>query len=430
MISRKKFLHHTALATARLSLFDFMKPAHAEYFKAHLDRISEQHPEETAQDEEFWKFIRSQYSISSSIINLNNGGVSPQPIPVQEAHIRNYKFSNEGPTYFMWRILDQGREPLRARLADMMAVSPDEIAINRNTTEGLNSIIFGMNLKAGDEVVLSKYDYPNMMNAWRQRERRDGIKLNWVDFDFPMENDELIVKKFSDAITPRTKVVHVTHIINWTGQILPVRKIADMAHEKGCEVIADIAHSFAHLDFKIADLNCDYAATSLHKWLCAPFGTGLMYIKKEKIKNIWALLSSYDYQDNDIRKFEVLGTRSFAAEMAISNAIDFQLLIGTKRKEARLRFLKNYWCDKVKQLPKVKLFTSLKPEYSGALATFSIEGMDCADIESKLLSKYKIHTTIVKHEKLNCVRVTPHVYTSLYELDELVEAITALINNN
>jgi len=426
MISRKKFLQHTALATATVSLFDFMKPAQAEIFQTHLDRISKLQPEETAQDEDFWKFIRSQYSVSSSIINLNNGGVSPQPIPVQEAHIKGYQFSNEGPTYFMWRILDQGREPLRARLADMTGVSPEEIAINRNTTEGLNSIIFGLNLKAGDEVVLSKYDYPNMMNAWKQRERRDGIKLNWVDFDFPMENDELIVKKFSDAITPKTKVVHVTHIINWTGQILPVRKIADMAHQRGCEVIVDAAHSFAHIDFKIPDLHCDYLATSLHKWLCAPFGTGLMYVKKEKIKDIWALLSSYDYQDNDIRKFEVLGTRSFAPEMAISNALDFQQLIGNKRKEARLRFLKNYWCEKVKHLPKVKFHTSLKPEYSCALSTFSIEGMDAAEIENELLSKRKIHTTIVKHEKLNCVRVTPHVYTSLYDLDLLVNAITAL----
>jgi selenocysteine lyase/cysteine desulfurase len=426
MISRKKFLQHTALASASLSLFDFMKPAQAEVFQSHLNRIKSLSPDETAQNEEFWQFIRSQYCISSTIINLNNGGVSPQPIPVQNAHIKNYQFSNEGPSYFMWRILDQGREPLRAKLAAMAGVSPDEIAINRNTTEGLNSIIFGMDLKAGDEVVLSKYDYPNMMNAWRQRERRDGIKLNWVDFDFPLENDDLIVKKFADAITVKTKVVHVTHIINWTGQILPVRKIADMAHKRGCEVIADVAHSFAHLDFKISDLNCDYAATSLHKWLCAPFGTGLMYVKKEKIKNIWPLLSAYESQDDDIRKFEVLGTRSFAPEVAINNAIEFQQLIGNKRKEARLRFLKNYWCEKVKHLSKVKFHTSMKSEYSCALHTFSIVGMDAADIEKNLLEKKKIHTTIVKHEKLNCVRVTPHVYTSLHDLDILVDAITSL----
>jgi selenocysteine lyase/cysteine desulfurase len=429
MISRKQFLQHTALATVSLSFFDFMKPAQAATFQWHLERISKMHPEESARDEAFWQFIRSQYAISAAVINLNNGGVSPQPIPVQEAHIKNYQFCNEAPTYYMWRILDQGREPLRARLAEFAGVLPDEIAINRNATEGLNTIIFGIDLKPGDEVVLSKYDYPNMMNAWRQRERRDQIKLNWIDFEFPMENEEMIVKKYADAITPKTKIVHITHIINWTGQILPARKIADMAHQKGCEVIVDAAHSFAQLDFKLSDLHCDYAATSLHKWLCAPFGTGLMYIKKDKIRKIWPLLSALESQDNDIRKFEVLGTRSFAAEMAIKNALDFQQLIGNKRKEARLRFLKNYWSEKVQKIPKVKLHTSMKPEFSCAIGTFSIDGMNAPDIEKALFDKKKIHTTSIVHEKLNCVRVTPHVYTSLYELDMLADAIASIAGN-
>jgi selenocysteine lyase/cysteine desulfurase len=426
MFSRKKFIKHSALATAGLSMLQFMQPAEAAAFEAHLNRVNALPPQAAAEDEDFWSFIREQYTISPNVMNLNNGGVSPQPKPVQDAHIRFYQYSNEAPSYYMWRVLDQGREPLRAKLALLAGVLPEEIAINRNTTEGLNTIIFGLNLKAGDEVVLSKYDYPNMMNAWKQREKRDGIKLNWVDFDLPVEDDDVFVQKFANAITDKTRIVHITHMINWTGQIMPARKIADMAHKRGCEVIVDASHSFAHIEYKIPDLDCDYYATSLHKWLCAPFGTGFMYIKKEKIKNVWALLSAPIPDADNIGKFESLGTRSFAAEMAIGNAIDFQYLVGNKRKEERLRFLKNYWCNKALKIPGFKLNTSLKDAYSCAIANFTIAGWEAADIDAKLFEKWKIHCTTINQEKIHGVRVTPHVYTSLRDLDVLVQAITEI----
>ena len=426
MFNRKKFIQHTALATAGLSLLDFMQPVQAAEFKKHLQRVALKEPAAVATDEDFWNFIREQYTVSPNIINLNNGGVSPQPKPVQDAHIRFYQYCNEAPSYYMWRILDQGREPLRAKLAELAGCSPEEIAINRNTTEGLNTIIFGLNLKAGDEIVLSKYDYPNMMNAWKQREKRDGLKLNWVDLNLPEENDEAIVAKYAAAVTAKTKIVHITHMINYTGQLLPARKIADMAHAKGCEVIVDASHSFAHIDYKIPDLDADYFATSLHKWLCAPFGTGFMYIKKEKIKNVWALLSAPEPDANNIGKFESIGTRSFAAEMAIGNAIDFQYLVGSKRKEERLRYLKNYWCNKAIKIPKVKLYTSLKDEYSCAIANFTIEGLKPEDIDAKLFEKKKIHCTTINHENVHGVRITPHVYTTLRDLDRLVEGITEI----
>ncbi|MDB5281033.1 MAG: aminotransferase class V-fold PLP-dependent enzyme [Bacteroidota bacterium] len=422
MFSRKKFLQHSALATAGLSLIEFMQPASAASLQKHLERLEPMEPTEVAKDEDFWSWVREQYS-HSSIINLNNGGVSPQPISVQEAHIRDYRYCNEVPSYNMWRTLDAGREALRIKLAELAGCSTEEIAINRNTTEGLNTVIFGLNLKAGDEVVLTKFDYPNMMNAWKQREKRDGIKLNWIDLELPIESDDILVDKFEKAITPKTKIVHITHMINWTGQILPARKIADMAHKKGCEVIVDASHSFVHIDHKIADLDCDYYATSLHKWLCAPFGTGFMFVKKEKIKKVWALLSADDPDGEDIRKFERLGTRSFPAEMAISNAIDFHYLIGGKRKEERLRFLKNYWCEKALKYPKFKLYTSLKPEFSCAIATFSIDGWKMEDMDNKLFEKRKIHVTGINRENVHGLRVTPHVYTTLRELDQLVEAI-------
>lgn len=420
MESRRNFLLKAGLAGTGFSFLKLTEPLFAAELESRIGLLSDSDASQVAADEDFWLWVREAFTVNPNVINLNNGGVSPQPKVVQDAHIRNYQYANEAPSYFMWRIMDMGREPLRRKLAELSGCSAEEIAINRNATEGLNSIIFGLNLKAGDEVVLSKYDYPNMMNAWKQREKRDGIKLVWVDLKLPSENENEMLGAYQNAITDKTKVVHITHIINWMGQILPVKQIADMAKKKGCEVIVDGAHSFALLDFKIPDLNCDYFATSLHKWLNAPFGSGMLYIKKEKIKNVWALLSANEPDGDDIRKFEMLGTRSFASEMAIGNAVDFHLLIGAKRKEERLRYLKDYWCKKVKEIPGVKIHTSTLPKFSCAIGFFSIEGMKGTDIEPKLFNLRKVHSVAIEYEKLNGVRVTPGIYTTLYDLDQLI----------
>lgn len=377
-------------------------------------------------NDDFWGWVQEAYTVDPNIINLNNGGVSPQPKVVQDAFERYYRLCNEGPSYFMWRILDQGREPMRSKLATVAGCSPEEISINRNTTEALDIIIFGLTLEKGDEIILTKYDYPNVINAWKQREIRDGVKIVWVDLPIPAEDDDLIVKAYEAAFTSRTKLVNITHVVNWSGQILPARKIADAAHKKGIEVVVDGAHSFAHFEYKIPDLDCDYFGTSLHKWLCAPFGTGMLYIKKDKIKNIYPLFPNPDPKSGDIRKFEAQGTRMFAAEQAISEAVHFHNLIGSKRKEDRLRELKNYWAEKVVKFDKVKLNTSLKKEYSCGLANVSIVGMKASDIESHLFTKYKIHTVSIDWEKINGIRVTPHIYTKFEDLDKLVEGIYEL----
>jgi selenocysteine lyase/cysteine desulfurase len=329
----------------------------------------------------------------------------------------------EAPSYYMWRILDQDREPLRENLAALAGVSPDELAINRNTTEALNTIIFGLPLKAGDEVVLSRYDYPNMMNAWKQREARDGIRLVWVDLDLPSDNEEYLVNAFVSKFTEKTRLVHLTHVINWSGQILPVRKIADRAHAQGAEVLVDAAHSFAVLDYKIPDLGCDYWGTSLHKFLCAPFGTGMMWIRKEKIPGIWPLLSNDKPDSDNIRKFESLGTRSFPTEMAIGYSLDLHNFIGSKRKQERLHFLKNYWMERVRDVPGIRFYTDPKPTWSCAIGNFGLEGWKCTDIAGQLFDKWKIHTTTIDWQKINGVRVTPNVYTTTEELDKLVRAI-------
>lgn len=374
-------------------------------------------------ERDFWRWVRESYTVSPNIINLNNGGVAPQPKIVQDALDKYNRLCNEAPSYYMWRTLDAGREPLRENLAILAGCSPEEIAVNRNSTEGLNTVIFGLNLKAGDEVVLTKQDYPNMINAWKQREKRDGIKLVWVDLELPSEDNDYLAGKYIEKFTSRTKVVHITHIINWTGQIMPVRKIADEAHKRGIEVLADGAHTFAHIDYKIPDLGCDYFATSLHKWLSAPFGSGLLYIRKEKIKDVWALLSAAEPDGSDIRKFESLGTRSFASEMAIGYSLDFHNTITTPRKQARLQYLKEYWTKQVEDIPKVRFNSPLDGKYSCGIANFAIEGKEPADIDTVLFNKYKIHAVSIVWENIKGVRITPNVYTSEQDLDKLVKAI-------
>jgi len=281
-------------------------------------------------------------------------------------------------------------------------------------------------LQRGDEIVMTRYDYPNMLHAWRQRELRDGLKINYVELDLPAEDADLIVKKYVEQMTPRTKIVHITHIMNWNGQIIPTKRIADEAHKRGIEVLIDGAHSFAHLEYKIPDLGGDYYGTSLHKWLSAPIGSGMLWMKKEKISKIFPLIPNDKPNSDNIRKFENLGTRPFMIEQAIGQALNFQLAIGNARKEARLRFLKDYWAKEASKMPKIKMNTSLKPEFSGALAHFSVEGLEAGKMEGELFAKFKIHTSPTKWEKLDGVRVTPHVYTSLRDLDRLLEGVNHL----
>jgi selenocysteine lyase/cysteine desulfurase len=424
---RRSFLKMTALAGA-FSTNSLFRQAHAAELEAASNAVGHLDAGAVAQNEDFWSVIQRGYSVSTQIINLNNGGVSPAPIVVQQAVERYNQMTNEGPSYFMWQILDQGREPLRQKLANLAGTSPEEIAINRNSTEALNTIIYGIPLKAGDEVVGSKQDYPNMMNAYRQRAERDGIVYKQISFDFPIEDVDTIVKAYEQAITPRTKLVHITHMVNWTGQLMPAQQIADMAHAKGCEVIVDGAHSFGLIDFKIPDLHCDYFGTSLHKFLSAPIGSGMMWVKRDKIEKLWPLTCYGDPRSKDIRKFEALGTRSFPIEQGIGEAINFHEAIGTKRKQERIFYLKNYWATKVKDVPGVKLHTSLDPRFSCAICGVSVQGVPPRDFMNTLFDRYKIHTVSIDYEQIHCIRVTPHVYTTIADLDKFVGAIGEIAN--
>lgn len=426
MAQRRQFIQQVGLLAGAFSVNSLFNQAHANSIANANQSIKHLTPQQLAADEDYWSVIQQAYTVHPSIINLNNGGVSPSPRIVQDAVRRYNELSNEAPSYYMWRILDQGREPLRQKLADLAGCNAEEIAINRNATEALNTIIYGLDLKAGDEVIGTKQDYPNMVQAWRQRALREGIVYNQLTFNFPIENDEEIVAAFEKAITPKTKILHITHIINWVGQIMPVQKICAMAKRHGLETVVDGAHSFGLLDYTIPSLGCDYFGTSLHKFLSAPIGSGMLWIKKEKIEKIWPLLCNDKPHSTDIRKFETLGTRSFPIEQGIGEAINFQNAIGNKRKEERVRYLKNYWAEKVVNIPKVKLHTSLKPQYSCAICGVSIDGLTPAELGNALFEPYRIHTTSIVWENISCVRITPHVYTRLQDLDRLVKAITVI----
>jgi selenocysteine lyase/cysteine desulfurase len=421
--NRRSFLGTLGTFSATTFLTGLTRPAWSRNLDRALLQVEHRAPDELAGDEDFWYYVQQSFTTSPELINLNNGGVSPSPKVVQEAMKRYLDFSNEAPSYYMWRVLDQGREPLRKDLARIAGCSPEEIAMNRNASEALETVIFGLPLRAGDEVVVCKYDYPNCINAWKQREQRDGIKLVWVDLNLPSEDNDYLTGQYAKAFTSKTKLVHLTHVINWSGQILPARKIADAAHAHGIEVLVDGAHSFAHFEYTIPSLDADYFGTSLHKWLAACIGSGMLYVKKEKIGKLYPLFAAPDPHVDNIRKFENLGTRPFFIEQAIGKAVGFYDMIGPARKEQRLFYLKNYWMAAVKDIPKVKFHTSMKPGFGCAIAVVSIDGKPAQELDDFLFREYKIHTTTVNWENMHGVRITPNVYTTTKDLDRLVTAI-------
>lgn len=380
-------------------------------------------------DDLLWKWVQNSFTVSSTISNLNNGSVCPQPKVVQEMFEFTNRLFNETPSRHMWSHQAE-TESVREKLAEMAGCSPNEIAINRNTTEAINTVVWGINLNKGDEVVLTEQDYSTVMRTWEQREKRHDIVLKYISFDLPIEDKNLVVKKYVDAVSSKTKAVMITHVNNLNGNIMPVRAIADAVKKKNPNVlvIVDGAHAFAHLDFKIPDLNCDYYGASLHKWLCAPFGNGLLYVKKSRISSTWQLFPFVDPQSDDIRKFESLGTRMLPAELSIARAIEFHETIGAKRKQNRLFFLKNYWMEKLEKVPNVIIHTSFNQEFSGALGAFSLKNMKLSDVGKRLMKDYHIHTAAKsdKHGKYSGIRITPHVYTKISELDRFVAAVKEL----
>ena len=386
-------------------------------------------PKVIARDERYWREIQQAYSADRGIVNLNNGGVSPSPIVVQNAMKRHLDFSNTTPAYSMWRILEPQREPVRRRVARFFKCSPEEIAFTRNASESLQICQNGFDMEPGDEVLTTTQDYGRMINTFKQRECRDGIIMKQFKIPIPAENDNEIVRLFEKNITSKTKMILMCHMINITGQILPVKKVVKMARKYNIPVIVDGAHTFAHFEFDANDLDCDYYASSLHKWLCAPHGTGLLYVRKNKIADLWPLQAPAECSMEDIRKFEEIGTHPAANYLAIGDALTFHQGIGTKNIEQRLIYLRDRWAKRLLKNDRIKLHTSLKPGKGCAIATVQIEGIDTSDVSKHLWDKYKIFVVAIKHSEFEGCRITPHIYTTTEEIDRFSDAMEHIVKH-
>ena len=380
-------------------------------------------PQQAAIDEDYWSIIQNAFTVTRGIINLNNGGVSPSPRIVTEALVRYIWQQEDATAYTMWQILEPQSETIRTGLAEMFGCDREEIAITRNASESLEILLMGMDFKPGDEILTTTQDYPRMLTTLRQREKREGLVLKLIQIPVPPKNLNDIAAPFERGITNRTKLVLISHQINLTGQITPVKAVCDMARAKGIETIVDGAHSFAQFDFKQKDLGCNYFGTSLHKWLYAPKGTGMLYVKRDKIEKLWPLMAAEPKQSGDIRKFEEIGTHSAAPKLAIGEAMLFHNGIGGKRKEARLRYLSRYWMNRLKDVPKIRFNTSFDPAQSCAIANVHIEGTNPSAVGSYLFSKHHIFTTPIVHEEFQGIRITPNVFTTLGELDRFCDVM-------
>ena len=379
-------------------------------------------------NEKFWKSIRDMYTVCDDFINLNNGGVSPHPKVVREAARSYTEFANTLPSYNLWQVQEKSRESIRELLANMLGCPTETLAINRNATEGLETVIFGLNLKIGDEVVLSDYEYPSVKNAWLQRAKRDGIKLKWIKLDLPSEDTPALIEQYKQQVSSNTKVLQLTHLINWNGQLMPVKEIADAVHRDDLEIIVDAAHSFAQINYKITDWKIDYLCASLHKWLCASLGTGILYVKKDKIKALYPMFASPAHELAQIQKFEHFGTRSLSAELSIADAIAFHDKIGTDRKQKRLYYLKNHLYKKLSKKEGLHFFTPASADFSGALLSFRLEGKKNILVAHDLYKNHNIHVGIVGLNGMNAIRVSPNVYTLKSDLNKFIKVIDQLIS--
>ena len=391
--------------------------------KAHLSPLA------LASDDAFWDEIRKQYLLKPDYINLENGYYNFLPQPLLKKYIDHIKEVNYQGSYYMRTVQFENKKNITTKLAKVAGCSPDQIIITRNTTESLDMVIGGLDWKAGDEAIMALQDYGAMLEMFDQIKNRYGVVNVMLSVPNHPKNDQEIIDLYKNAITPKTKAILVSHMINITGQILPIKEICTMAHEKGVQVIVDGAHAFAHIKYSIQDLGCDYYAASLHKWLSVPLGAGLLYVQKDNIKKVWPLLADSEKDPNKINRLNHTGTHPVHTDLTISDSIDYYEIIGVERKEARLRYLQNYWTEKVRNLPRVILNTPAAANRSCAIANIGIEGIEPGELAKRLLKEHNVFTVAIDYANVQGCRICPNVYTTTQELDSFVLAIKKLSNN-
>ncbi len=379
-----------------------------------------------ASDEDFWLRVRGGYDLKPDYINLENGYYCFMPRETMERTIEHLRHINYEGSYYFRTVQWENKDKVASKVAEIVGCSGEEVVITRNATESLDTIIGGIHWNAGDEAVMAEQDYGAMLNHFRFIEKRFGTVNKLVSVPNHPKNDQEIVDVYAAAITDKTRLLMVCHMVNITGQVLPIRKITDMAHARGVEVMVDGAHAYSHISFQMKDLDCDYYGASLHKWLSAPLGAGMLYVKKEKIDSVWPLQAERDLEPNDIHRLNHIGTHPVHTDLGILNAIEYQNALGLKRKEARLKYLQNYWTSQLRELPRIIVNTPVEMSRHGGIGNVGIEDIEPADLAKTLLDKYQIWTVAINRPGVRGLRITPNVYTTTSELDSLVRAIKEL----
>jgi isopenicillin-N epimerase len=423
MSSRRNFIKKVAGSSAAFMVMS--NPSFSKAFDAITKIPPDTSPEQLSQDELFWSQIQSAFDLDRTIVNFNNGGCSPSPDSVHRAFKRDLDYSNQGPSYYMWRDLEPNIEGVREQIARNFGCDKEEIAITRNASESLLIVQLGLDLKPDDEILTSIYDYPRMLTTWDQRSRRDKIVVNKVKYPVPLMDPKDYIKTIEEAITPKTKAILTSHVVFLTGQILPIKEIAAIAHSKGIPFICDGAHSFSHFPFTLKDLDCDFFGTSLHKWTYAPIGTGFLYVNKDLIPKVWPMMAAPESMDNNIRKFEEIGTHPAANHNAIAEALAFNEGLGLERKAARLRYLHKRWINRLRKYANVKFMTNIDDENQWCgIVTVNVEGADIGKLSNYLMNEHKIFQIAITTDYFRGLRISPNVYTRLSEIDRFADAMT------
>ncbi len=426
-MKRKTFIANAGIL---LSGIPFVNPTLSNANKKSSDSLTSLKllkSENSVNDESYWNMVRTFFNYPKDFINLENGYFSPQPISTVQFHQKKEHLINHKTSWYMRREQNEAVEQSRQTLADFLGCEAEELVITRNTTESLNTVISGYPWKKGDEVIIGNQDYGSMVAAFEQQAKRYEIVIKTAQIPLHPKSDDELIDAYISLVTAKTKIIHLTHMINLSGQLLPAAKITEAAHSKGVEVMIDAAHSIAQVNFKPGELGADYLGASLHKWLCCPLGAGILIIKRKHIAKIWPLMGDSDFPTDNVRKFQHQGTRPIQTILAIDEAIRFHNTIGSELKESRLRYLKNRWVNAVKDLPQVILNTPVDDDSrSCAIANFGIKNYTPQQLADKLLADYKIFTVAIDHPFIKGVRVTPHLYNSPEDIDKLIEAIKSL----
>lgn len=389
--------------------------------------LPEQGCEPYPQDEDdFWERIRKDYRLKPDYINLENGYYNIIPTPTLQKFIEHVREVNYQGSYYMRTVQWDNKKRIAARLAGMLNCPEDTLVITRNTTESLDLIIGGYPWKEGDEAIYALQDYGAMKDHFEQISRRYGVVCNTVSVPNHPQSDEDLVSLYESRITPRTRMIMICHMINITGQILPVRKICDMAHKHGVEVLVDGAHCIGHIPVDMEALNCDYYGSSLHKWLSTPLGAGMLYVKSEHIPRIWPLLAEHKRDPQDISRLNHTGTHPVHTDLAIADAMDYLEMIGLERKTSRLRYLQRYWSDALREVPNVTVNTPVEPGRSCGIANVGIANMKPKRMAEILMEEFRIFTVAIDYANVKGCRITPNVYTTTEELDRFVTAVKTM----